>query len=136
MFCFHRIFVMNGVQCGIQERAVTFLTETKAQPQCWQICLQKYATTSYIEVRFWCLQTLHEVRLSFETHTAPALPNAVLFGMVRFVLQVLTTRYSSLDGNSCNSVCTALNITHVHNTLGDADTNTWLRVYVCCTKAA
>lgn len=47
----------------MQERAVAYLNDIKAQPQCWQICLEKYATTSYLEVRFWCLQVLHEVSI-------------------------------------------------------------------------
>ena len=47
----------------LQDRAVAYLNETKAQPQCWQICLERYAATAYIEVRFWCLQALHEVSM-------------------------------------------------------------------------
>lgn len=45
----------------LQDRAVAYCNETKAQPQCWQLCLEKYSTTTYLEVRFWCLQTMHEV---------------------------------------------------------------------------
>ena len=46
----------------VQERATAYCNDTKAQPQSWQLCLEKYTTTSYLEVRFWCLQTMHEVR--------------------------------------------------------------------------
>lgn len=45
----------------MQERAVAYCNETKAQPQSWQLCLDKYSSTAYLEVRFWCLQTMHEV---------------------------------------------------------------------------
>lgn len=45
----------------IQERAVAYCNEAKAQPLSWQLCLEKYSTTAYLEVRFWCLQSLHEV---------------------------------------------------------------------------
>ena len=51
----------------MQDRAVAYCNQTKAQPLSWQLCLEKYSSTAYMEVRFWCLQTLHEV--------FPALPS-------------------------------------------------------------
>ncbi len=53
-----------------QDRAVTYCNEYRAQPQCWQLCLEKYSNTAYMEIRFWCLQTLHEV---CEAHIVPVI---------------------------------------------------------------
>ncbi len=55
----------SSINCAyvmIQDRAVAYCNQTKAQPLSWQLCLEKYSSTAYMEVRFWCLQTLHEVR--------------------------------------------------------------------------
>lgn len=93
----------------MQDRAVAYCNQTKAQPLSWQLCLEKYSSTAYMEVRFWCLQTLHEV--------FPALPSThqhqsevlLLLWQLHAIklhsqlssvtLQVLITRYDQLDSN-------------------------------------
>ncbi len=45
-----------------QRRAAAYCEEVKKSPGCLELCLTRFPTSPYIEVRFWCLQTLHEVR--------------------------------------------------------------------------
>ena len=44
-----------------QERTQVYCAEVKASPDCWRICADRFAATYYVEVKFWCLQALHEV---------------------------------------------------------------------------
>ena len=46
-----------------QARATAFCDEVKQSPSCLQLCLTRFGSSPYIEVKFWCLQTLHEVGL-------------------------------------------------------------------------
>ncbi len=48
---------------ALQERTQAYCAEVKASPDCWRLCADRFATTGYVEVKFWCLQALHEVRL-------------------------------------------------------------------------
>ena len=48
-----------------QRRAAAYCDEVKKSPDCLELCLTRFATSLYNEVRFWCLQTLHEVSLPF-----------------------------------------------------------------------
>lgn len=94
----------------LQERAVAYCNETKAQPQCWQLCLEKYSTTSYLEVRFWCLQTMHEVCVEHACMVVCFLvanPERSLEQRRLHVVQVLITRYGQLSHSACSMVsCT------------------------------
>ncbi|KAL0051899.1 hypothetical protein WJX82_004175 [Trebouxia sp. C0006] len=54
----------GNVDAALKDRAVAYCNQTKAQPLSWQLCLEKYSSTAYMEVRFWCLQTLHEVLIT------------------------------------------------------------------------
>ena len=45
-----------------QARATAFVADIKANPEVWRLCCERFPSTQYSEVRFWCLQTLHEVR--------------------------------------------------------------------------
>ncbi|CAL8470725.1 g10267 [Coccomyxa elongata] len=55
-------FAQNGlVDSNLKARALAYCDEVKASPSCLQLCLTRFASSPYIEVRFWCLQTLHEV---------------------------------------------------------------------------
>ena len=47
-----------------QRRAATYCEQFKASPGCLELCLRRLPSSPYIEVRFWCLQTVHEVSLS------------------------------------------------------------------------
>ena len=91
----------------MQDRAVAYCNETKAQPLSWQLCLEKYSTTAYMEVRFWCLQTLHEVCLALpsiqqseELLLLQQIHAVKLHSQLPSVtLQVLVSRYDQLDSN-------------------------------------
>ena len=46
-----------------QERAQAYCAGVKTSPDCWRLCADRFAATAYVEVKFWCLQALHEVLL-------------------------------------------------------------------------
>lgn len=48
--------------CALQEQAMAFLSSTKLLPNVWQLCIERFSVCAYQEVKFWCLQTLQEVR--------------------------------------------------------------------------
>ena len=52
-----------GTRRSLQERTQAYCAEVKASPDCWRLCADRFASTGYVEVKFWCLQALHEVRL-------------------------------------------------------------------------
>lgn len=45
-----------------QARAEEFLNQVKQQPNCSQICMERFLPANNAEVKFWCLQTLLKVR--------------------------------------------------------------------------
>jgi exportin-T len=45
----------------LQERAAAFVDEIKRSPDVWRLCAERFSVTAFQEVKFWCLQTLHEV---------------------------------------------------------------------------
>lgn len=45
-----------------QSRAEEFLGQIKAQSNITNICLERFSKTTFVEVQFWTLQTLHKVR--------------------------------------------------------------------------
>ncbi|KAG1677608.1 hypothetical protein FOA52_010389 [Chlamydomonas sp. UWO 241] len=51
----------GGVDPALKERATSFINEVKSNPEVWRLCCERYGTSQYTEVRFWCLQTLHEL---------------------------------------------------------------------------
>ena len=44
-----------------QEQAEAYVASVAASPDCWRLCVERFACTPHLEVRFWCLQRLHEV---------------------------------------------------------------------------
>lgn len=46
---------------GMQAQAEAYLNDLKKSGP-WRLCLERFSPSSYQEVKFWCLQTLHEVR--------------------------------------------------------------------------
>jgi hypothetical protein len=47
---------------ALQDRAAEYIAGIKASPEVWKLCCERFGASQYAEVRFWCLQTLHEVR--------------------------------------------------------------------------
>lgn len=45
-----------------QEQAEAYVATVAASPDCWRLCIERYGSTAHLEVRFWALQKLHEVR--------------------------------------------------------------------------
>ncbi|GBF91404.1 exportin [Raphidocelis subcapitata] len=51
----------------LRERATAYLNQLKASPEGWKFCVERFSATPYPEVKFWCLQTLHEVVRAYYT---------------------------------------------------------------------
>ena len=49
------------VDAHLKAKAVNYCDEVIQNPACQTLCIERYGSSSYMEVRFWCLQTLHEV---------------------------------------------------------------------------
>ncbi|CAG9460416.1 unnamed protein product [Pedinophyceae sp. YPF-701] len=61
---------------GWKDQAETFLSNVRENPQCLELCCERYSTTDYPEVQFWCARTLHEAITSCDAGTGPPLPAA------------------------------------------------------------
>ena len=48
----------------LQSQAQMLLQNAAASPEAWQLCMSHMDSTTYAEVKFWCLQTLHAIILS------------------------------------------------------------------------
>jgi exportin-T len=58
----------GSVDAGLKGQAQALLQSARQSPDTLQLCLSRAENSSYVEVRFWCLQTLHEaVRTGYET---------------------------------------------------------------------
>lgn len=41
-----------------------YLDQVRASPDCWRLCLERFEASGYLEVRFWCAQTLSSLARS------------------------------------------------------------------------
>ena len=63
----------GGVEPALRAQAEVYLSQLKASPDCWRLCLARFDASPFVEVRFWCLQALHEVvRTRYANLDAPA----------------------------------------------------------------
>ena len=46
----------------LQEQARLYCDSLRTNPDIWQLCMQRFGSSGYAEVQFWCLQTLQQVR--------------------------------------------------------------------------
>ncbi len=53
----------GGVDAALKERATAFVNDVKKNPDAWRLCCERFSTSAYTEIKFWCLQTLLEVYL-------------------------------------------------------------------------
>lgn len=53
--------INTAPQWRVQEQAAAFIAGIKKNPECWKLCVERFSISPYPEVKFWCLQTLHEV---------------------------------------------------------------------------
>ncbi|GIL47531.1 hypothetical protein Vafri_4333, partial [Volvox africanus] len=50
----------------LKEQASSFINDIKRSTECWRLCVERFSASPYSEVKFWCLQTLHElIRTSY-----------------------------------------------------------------------
>ncbi|CAK0782799.1 hypothetical protein CVIRNUC_005994 [Coccomyxa viridis] len=65
-------FAQDGqVEESLKRQAAAYCGEFKASPGCLEVCLRRLPSSPYIEVRFWCLQTVHEILQSRPTRVEP-----------------------------------------------------------------
>ena len=53
---------LNSDHGGSQERANAFVKDVKSNPEVWRLCCERFSSSTYTEIKFWCLQTLQEAR--------------------------------------------------------------------------
>ena len=46
---------------GVRAAAEAYLAQVKASPDSWQLCLARFDSSQYVEVRFWCAQALSQL---------------------------------------------------------------------------
>ena len=51
----------GAVDAALRAQALSLLASAKAQPDAWQLFLARFQASQYVEVRFWCIQALHEL---------------------------------------------------------------------------
>ncbi len=96
----------------MQEQATAYINGIKQSPAtAWRLCAERFSPSSYQEVKFWCLQTLHEVsRAPVHSVCATcAVPAAVACALalrdhLPLLLQVIRVYYTQLDANSQSTV--------------------------------
>lgn len=52
----------------LQERAAAYVSGIKQSPDCWKLCVERFGSSMYPEIKFWCLQTLQEVLMLLLWH--------------------------------------------------------------------
>lgn len=60
------------VDPAVKAQAEAYLAQARASPEAWQLCLARFESSAYAEVRFWCAQTLG----ALARHSHAALPPA------------------------------------------------------------
>lgn len=51
----------GSVNAALKTQAQAFLSSTQQSQDFWRLCLTRLESSPYVEVRFWCLQSLHEL---------------------------------------------------------------------------
>ncbi|KAG2493435.1 hypothetical protein HYH03_008254 [Edaphochlamys debaryana] len=55
----------------LKEQATAYVNNIKRSPECGRLCVERFSASPYAEVKFWCLQTLHElIRTSYSSLSA------------------------------------------------------------------
>ncbi len=60
------------VDPAVKAQAEAYLEQVRASPDAWQLCLVRFESSAYAEVRFWCAQTLG----ALARHSHASLPPA------------------------------------------------------------
>lgn len=82
----HRtVALRKAIIVRVQERAQTYCASIKASPDSWRLCAERFTTTAYVEVKFWCLQALHEVPLGTKGTHCPGLLRSAMSVMLLLV---------------------------------------------------
>lgn len=51
----------GSISPDLKAQAQSMLSSVVASPDAWQLCLARLESSTYVEVKFWCLQTLHAI---------------------------------------------------------------------------
>jgi exportin-T len=61
----------GGVGPDIKAQSQAYLEQVRASPDCWRLCLGRFEASQYLEVRFWCAQTLSSLARSSYAQLPP-----------------------------------------------------------------
>ena len=102
LFSFDQTGRVDG---GIKAQAQSYLQAARASPDCWQLCLQRFESSQYLEVRFWCAQTLTQLA----RHSYRQLPEAARMQLKRALIRHGTQQAAAeLPGFLKNKVAQAI----------------------------
>ena len=102
LFSFDQTGRVDG---GIKAQAQSYLQAARASPDCWQLCLQRFESSQYLEVRFWCAQTLTQLA----RHSYRQLPEAAHMQLKRALIRHGTQQAAAeLPGFLKNKVAQAI----------------------------
>ena len=102
LFSFDQTGRVDG---GIKAQAQSYLQAARASPDCWQLCLQRFESSQYLEVRFWCAQTLTQLA----RHSYRQLPDAARLQMKQALIRHGTQQAAAeLPGFLKNKVAQAI----------------------------
>lgn len=73
----------GGVPAEVKAQSEALLAQARASPDCWRLCLQRFQASGYVEVRFWCAQTLG----ALARHSYPSLPPEARAALKRALLE-------------------------------------------------
>lgn len=59
-----------------------YLEQVRASPDCWRLCLARFEASQYLEVRFWCAQTLSSLARSSYAQLPPEARNQLKRALV------------------------------------------------------
>ncbi|XP_047961754.1 exportin-T-like [Salvia hispanica] len=51
----------GSINSVLKEQAAAFIQQVKDRPSICSICIEKFCVSNLVEVKFWCLQCLHEI---------------------------------------------------------------------------
>ncbi|KAI7842372.1 hypothetical protein COHA_004011 [Chlorella ohadii] len=61
----------GSVGPDIKAQSQAYLEQVRASPDCWRLCLARFEASQFLEVRFWCAQTLSSLARSSYAQLPP-----------------------------------------------------------------
>jgi exportin-T len=86
-----------------QEQATAYLNGLKQSPEGWRFCIDRFSATQHAEVKFWCLQTLHEVVRAYYTQLDEPSQSAIKAALVTWLQRDCAVEATSGGGVDSSS---------------------------------